>query len=213
MQRKKLRGDTGQMRNNYDDLMGLDMYDEGMGEFYSAEMLKDQLIAAGSSAAAILLAAWAMPKLPAPKDWTPTNQHNLRAALATVAGMLAARGLWGYNRDAAMAVLGGVSGLGIAQLINGYLFTDKDGNPTKDKEGNLVMPLGYPLGDVGGYGLSAGDEALLTAYSPDTRTLSLTEVASNRGAFGGPVVNAEALMGTVVATETLGENGYNAYLS
>jgi hypothetical protein len=203
------------MRNNYDDLMGLDMYDEGMGEFYSAEMLKDQLIAAGSSAAAILLAAWAMPKLPAPKDWTPTNQHNMRAALATVAGMLAARGLWGYNRDAAMAVLGGVSGLGIAQLVNGYLFTDKDGNPTKDKDGKLVMPLGTPLGDDGySYGaLSAGDEALLTAYSPDTRTLSLTEVASNRGAFQGTGVNVEQLMGTVVATETLGEGGYNAYLA
>jgi hypothetical protein len=189
------------------------MYDEGMGEFYSADMLKDQLIAAGSSAAAILLAAWAMPKLPAPKDWTPTNQHNMRAALATLGGMLAARGLWSYNRDAAMAVLGGVSGLGIAQLINGYLFTDKDGNPKKDSEGKLVMPLGTPLGDAGySYGLSAGDEALLTAYSPDTRTLSLTEVASNRGAFQGTGVTSEQLMGTVVATETLGE-GYNAYLS
>lgn len=205
------------MRTNYDDLMGLDMYDDGMGGFYDAEMLKEQLIAAGSSAAAIIFAAWAMPMLPAPKAWTPDSQHRMRAALAVLGGMLAARGLWGYNRDASMAVLGGVAGLGIAQLVNSYVFMDKEGKPILNKDGKPVLNLGNPLGDYGDYGydpsaLSAGDEALLTAYSPDTRTLSLTEVGASRGAFGGPVVTPEQLMGAVVATETLGE-GYNAYLS
>lgn len=189
------------MRSSYDDLMGLDMYDDGMGdmgEFYSAAMLKDQLISAGSSAAAIILAAWGIPKIPAPSSWSEINQHRMRAAIGVVGGMLLARGLWSYNRDASMAVLGGVAGLGIAQLVDSYLDMNIFG-------GNTAV---YPLG-----GMSEGDEALLTAYSPDTRTLSLTEVASSKGAFAGTGVTSEALMGTVVATETLGENGYNAYLS
>jgi hypothetical protein len=190
------------MRSNYDDLMGLEMYDDGMGQFYTADMLKDQLIAAGSSAAAIILAAWAMPKLPAPKDWQPVNQSRMRAALGTLGGMLAARGLWDYNRDAAMAVLGGVAGLGLAQLIDSYLEMD--------------ILHGTPLGQYTENALSAGDEALLTAYAPNTTTLSLTEVGASRGAFAGFAgtgVTTEQLMGAVVATETLGDNAYNAYLS
>lgn len=186
------------MRGNYDDLMGLDMYDDGMGDFYSAEMLKEQLIAAGASAAAIMLGAWGMPKLPAPKDWQPVNQSRLRAGLAVVGGMAAARMLWGFNRDASMAVLGGVAGLGLAQLIDSYLEMD--------------ILHGSPLGQYDENQLSAGDEALLTAYSPDTRTLSLTEVGASRGAFSGTAVTTEQLMGAVVATETLGEN-YGGYLA
>jgi hypothetical protein len=206
------------MRSNYDDLMGLDMYDGLDGMEYTPEMFKEQLIAAGSSAVAIILAAWGMPKLPAPKDWTPENQHRMRATLAVVVGMLASRGLWNYNRDAAMAVLGGVGGLGLAQLLDSYL--------TPDKDGKRLITIGTPFGDYGydSNALSAGDEALLTAYSRDTRTLSaleLTNVASAPGAFAaypdGPVsfgatgVNAETLMGAVVQTETLGN--YNPYMA
>jgi hypothetical protein len=204
------------MRSNYDDLMGLDMYDEGMGEMYNAQSAQEDAIAAGSSAIAILLGAWAMPKMPAPKDWTPENQHRMRAALAVLAGIVGSRMLIRYgNRDAAMAVLGGVGGLGIAQLVDSYL--------TPDKDGKRLLTIGTPFGEYGAYpdagALSAGDEALLTAYSRDTGTLSaleLTNVAAARGAFAGfagPVVTNEALMGAVVQAETLGDGGYNAYLS
>jgi len=200
------------MRTSYDDLMGLDMYDEGMmglDGFYSAEQAKEQFIAAGSSAAAIMLAAWGMPKLPAPESWQPENQHRLRAGLGLLAGLLLSRGLWNYNRDAAMAVLGGVGGLAVAQLIDSYLEMD--------------ILHGMPLGNLPqSSALSAQDEALLTAYSPDTGTLSLTEVAASRdpfaharGGMGGPIVTPEQLMGfggPVVAAETLGE-GYNPYLA
>lgn len=190
------------MRSSYDDLAGLDMYDAGMGGLIpDMEEAKAQLLAAGSSALAIILATWGMPKVPTPKDWTEANQHRLRAGLAVIGGMLAARGLWNYNRDAAMAVLGGVSGLGLAQLLDSFLEMD--------------ILHGTPLGQYDANALSAGDEALLTAYSPDSGTLALTEVGASRPAFqglGGPVVSNEQLMGAVVATETLGE-GYNAYLS
>ncbi len=94
-------------RKDYDDLMGLDMYDE----FVTPDMIQDCLIAAGTAAGAILIASWATPYLPAPEDMSAENQHRLRAATAALGGLLVGRGLWDYNREAALAVIGGVTGL------------------------------------------------------------------------------------------------------
>jgi hypothetical protein len=202
----------------YDDLMGLDMYDDGMGGLYSAEMLKDQVIAAGASAASILLAAWALPKLSASKMLTDMvtdepNRHRVAAVVGILGGMIGGRLLWDKNRDAAMAIVGGVSGLGLAQLIDSYF------------EKNLIgggATAVYPLGSFAGAGddsLSQSDQALLAAYGSDD--LGATSVRASRGAFGGlhgTVVNPEQLMGfngldaAVVAGETLGEN-YNPYMA
>lgn len=214
----------------YDDLMGLDMYDglDDMGEMYSAKMFQDQLIAAGSSAAAILLASWSLPKLTAADGWLakqitdePTR-HRVGAIIGVIAGAIAGRVAWNYNRDAAMAIVGGVSGLGLAQLVDSFF-----------EKQNLIgsgAAKVYPLGSFGALPeegeLSASDQALLAAYGADNgaalSALEAANVAASRGAFGGlqgTVVNPEQLMGmgaldaAVVAAQTLGEEPYPGYLA
>lgn len=192
----------------YDDLMGLDMYDDGMGEWYSADMLREQVMAAGASAGSILLASWALPKL-AEMEWMkkleePTR-HRVTALLGILGGMVGGRLLWDKNRDAAMAVVGGVAGLGLAQLLDSFF------------EANLLGHGASPM-----YPLGSSDDALLAAYGSDNASalaaLESTNVAASRGAFGGfagTVVNPEQLMGldaAVVAGETLGDNNYQSYL-
>ena len=202
----------------YDDLMGLDMYDDGMGGLYSADMLRDQLIAAGASAASILLASWALPKvgkLEMLQKLDEPNRHRVTAGLGVLAGLLGGRLLWDRNRDAAMAVVGGVAGLGLAQLIDSYFDKHLIGDGSA-----AVYPLGSFAGDDNS--MSANDAALLAAYGNDNGSalaaLEATGVAASRGAFGlaGTVINPEQLMGfeaAVVAGETLGQASYNPYLA
>lgn len=202
----------------YDDLMGLDMYDDGMGGMYSAAMLRDQVIAAGASAASILLASWGLPKLASTammQKLDEPNRHRVTALIGILGGMLGGRLLWDKNRDAAMAIVGGVSGLGLAQLIDSFFDANLLGG------GASAI---YPLGDttyLSDGDLSASDRALLAYGSDSSHALSALEAANvkgSRGAFGGPIVNTEALMGfngldaAVVAGETLGEQ-YNPYMS
>lgn len=215
----------------YDDLMGLDMYDglDDMGPIYSAKMFQDQLIAAGSAAAAVLLASWSLPKLMAADGFLAKQitdekmRHRVGAIIGIVSGAIAGRVAWNFNRDAAMAIVGGVSGLGLAQLLDSFFEKQNliGGGAAK------MYPLGsFGAGDDEGNELSASDQALLAAYGNDNgaalSALEAASVATSRGAFGGlqgTVVNPEQLMGfgsldaAVVAAETLGENGYPGYLA
>lgn len=191
----------------YDDMMDLDMYDDGMGEFMTLDMVRDQLIAASAGGGAILIASWLTPMLPVPEGWNGTVKGSrLRAAVAGVGGMLMARGLWDYNRDAAMAVLGGVTGIAIAQIADSFFDLDLLG--------------GTPLGETP-EDMALSDESLLSAYDNDgmaalrsLEAMGTTGVTSAPGAFAqfaDPTVTPEALMGfngTVVQGETLGYNGY-----
>lgn len=181
------------------DLMGLDMYD--MGQFLTPAMVQDSLIAAGAGAGAILLASWLAPMLPAPEEMEAANKSRLRAAVGAVGGLLAGRLLWDWNRDAALAVMGGVGGLGLAQLIDSFF----------EKPALIGTPFGVLPEDVE---LSEADEALLPAYDAPSAlsALETTGVTTAPGAFSDPTVTPEALMGfdgTVVQQETL---GYAPYL-
>jgi hypothetical protein len=208
----------------YDDLMGLEMYDglDGLDEIYSPQMLMEQLIAAGAAGVSILAASWSLPKLTAPDGllakWITDEQtrHRVGAALGVLTGGILGRVAWNYNRDAGMAIVGGVSGLGLAQLIDSFF--------DKSLLGGGAAAI-YPLGSFGALPdsdeLSASDEALLAAYDSGSAlsALEAANVQSSRGAFGGlqgTVVNPEALMGfgaPVVAMETLGEDQYPGYLA
>jgi hypothetical protein len=194
---------------NYDDMMGLDMYD-GLDQFYTPSMIRDTLIAAGAGAGSILLASWLGPMIPVPKDWEEDpekaiNVHRLRAAIVTLGGALVGRGLWDYNRDAAMAVIGGVAGLGLAQVVDSFF---------KDKEGNVSQLVGTPFGVLPeDLELDGADEAMMQ-YGDATTALSdleRTNIDVTPGAFQEPVITPEALMGTVVQQETLG--AYNPYMA
>jgi hypothetical protein len=198
------------LMRNYDDLMGLDMYDDGMEGYYSADMFKEQMIAAGASAAGIVLAAWALPKLNETemfKKYEEPTRHRVLGLMGVLGGMVMGRVLWNYNRDAAMAVVGGVSGIGLAQILDTFF------------DAHLLH--GYPLGAYPGSGeLSSGDLAMLAAYGDDQgmalSALENTSINTARGAFQGfsaPQISTEALMGfgsTMVQAETLGYNPYMA---
>lgn len=194
---------------SYDDMMGLDMYD-GLDQFYTPSMIRDSMIAMGAGAGAILLGSWLGPMIPVPKDWEEDpekaiNVHRLRAAVVSLGGVLVGRGLWDYNRDAAMAVMGGVAGLGLAQIVDSFF---------KNKEGNVSQLVGTPFGVLPeDLELDGADEALM-GYGDASAALSAletTDINVTPGAFQGPTVTPEALMGTVVQQETLGQ--YNPYMS
>jgi len=191
-------------RRYYDGMSGLDMYDDDMEGFMSPRMLQEQVIAAGAGAGAILIGAWLLPKLPAPASWSEPNQHRMRAGLGVVASILAAKYLWDWNRDAAIAVLGGVGGLGVAQLVDSFF----DAN---------LLGGGYPLGMLpNDSALSGGDMALLSSYDQGSALSAMEAVGVSaaapafpvrRSPLGDPTVTPEQLFGlggTVAQTENLG---------
>lgn len=200
---------------NYSDYDMMDAYD--FDQFVTPSMLQDSLIAAGAGAGAILLASWISPFLPAPEKWKEdpekmVNMSRLRAALAGVGGLLVGRLMWDWNRDAAMAVIGGVTGLAAAQIVDSFIQVE-DESGTKKRSTLIGTPLGVLPEDVE---LSAADEALLSAYDAPgaMAALETTGITSAPGAFADPTVTPEPLFGldgTVVQQETLG--AYNPYLS
>jgi hypothetical protein len=184
------------------------MYDD-LEAFVSPEMIRDSFWAAAAGAGGILVATWLNPMLKGtlPDSWDEETKHRVLAGTALVGGALVGRALWDYNRDWAMAVVGGVGGLALAQLIDTFFDRSLLG-------GN---PLGAMPEDIE---LSASDEALLEAYDPDQQLamnsmegLGTTGVTMAPGAFADPTVTPEALMGfngTVVQAESLGYNPYMA---
>jgi hypothetical protein len=183
---------------NYDDMMGLE------GNLITPELIKEHLMAMGSGAGAIMLASYALPMIPMPTTWKPEDQARLRSGIAIATGVVAGRALYDYNQNAAMAVVGAISGLGLAQLL-GSMFTT---NPVK---GFGLLPEEMEL--------SGSDEALLAQYGDygamnALASFEATSIQESRGAFAGPTVTNEQLYGfqaPVVQAETLG--AYNPYLA
>jgi len=187
--------------DDYDDLMGLDYYDGLSYDFLTPGMIRDTLIAAVAGTGAILLASWVVPMIPAPEAWKPEDKSRLRAALGALGGLLVGRLVWDYNRDAAMAIVGGTTGLGLAQIVDSFF----------EKPALVGTPFGTLPEDIE----LSGDEALLGAYDygPALSALETTGVTSAPGAFADPTVTPEALFGldgTVVQQESLGYNPYMA---
>ena len=195
----------------YDDMMGLEFgaY-EGMGGLFDPEMLKEALIASTAGGGAILLTVWgvkmASEKLDLQNKITnPIVRSAVTSAVTLLAGLAAGRGLFEYNRDAAMGVAAGLGGIAMANFIDTVIaqMTDKP---------RMFNTLGesddYSMAALNGDGMAA------------LAALETTGVTSAPGAFQGfadPTVTPEALMGfdgTVVQQETLGEmGGYAPYLS
>ncbi len=195
----------------YDDMMGLEFGDyEGMdGILPDAEQIKDALLAGTAGGGAILLTSWGVKMLNEKVDLlskieNPLLRSAVVSGVALVAGLMAGKATYDYNRDAAIGIVGGVSGLAMANLLDTAIATFT---------GNERM--GISLGEhddeslLAGYGDDAGMEALAA--------LETTGVSTAPGAFQGlmdPSVTPEALMGldgTVVQEETLGN--YAPYLS
>lgn len=183
-----------------DDLAGLEFAE--FDELFNMEMAKEMGLAGVSGAASILLATYGMQsiaKMSFLSGLTPQSRSQVMSGLTIVAGVAVGRGLYHYNRDAAMGVVGALGGLGLANLIGSFLTTN---------------PLGAPLGALPEDMALSGDDDALSAYDYEAlQGLGETDVQGHAGAFGmlaDPSVTPEQLQGTMVAQETL---GYAPYLS
>lgn len=193
----------------YDDMMGLEFGDyEGMEGLLDPEMIKEALLAGSAGGGAMLLTAYGVRELTSRVDLinnieNPLAKAAVTSGIAFIAGLAAGRGLYEYNREAAMGVVGGVGGMAMANLIDAAI---------SQFRGTERMGIG--LGDA--------DESLLAGYDDvdgmeALAALETTGVSTAPGAFQGfadPSVTPEALMGldgTVVQEESLG--GYAPYLS
>jgi len=196
----------------YDDMMGLEFGDyEGMEQFLDVNMLREALWASTAGGGAILLAGWGAKELAERLNLSTMIENPLlRSAVMSgtvfVAGVVGARGLYEYNREAAMGVLGGVGGFALASFLQTALAELTGSEPLN------VATLGEGDDYMTSYGGDEGMEALAA--------LETTGVTASPGAFqgvGDPSVTPEALFGlegTVVQEETLGGlGGYAPYLS
>lgn len=199
--------------NAYDDMMGLEFGEyEGLDELFNPEMLKEALVASASGGGAILLASWGMKKLTEAVD-LPNKITNPLARTAVVSlttailGLAAGRQLMRYNMNVGVGVVGGVSGLAMANLFDAVI-------SEYGKTPRMITALGES-DDMNGSmsGAYGDDDDGMSALA----ALEATSMDVTPGAFRGfadPTVTREALMGLEAATvqmETLGE--YAPYLS
>lgn len=183
---------------DYDDMMGLEFGD--FDAIFPMGFLKEVGISAAAGGVGLLATSYSLQKLASmsfmPSD--PAMKSRIMSLGAVVIGTGLGRGLYNYNREAAMGVVGAVAGVGLANLIGSFLDTN---------------PLGKPLGVLPeDMALSTSpDSALLAQYDQYAMNgLSSPGVAVSApafAAFADPTVTPEALQGfasPMVQMETLG---------
>lgn len=199
---------------DYDSMEGLEYGDGGTygGLFdfiMDAEMRTQALTVAVAGGAGILAGTygvnWLMDNVEFLKPADATNEPYVRSGLQLGIGLLAGGALYSYAQanggdpmmsSAAMGVLGGLSALAVANVLNGMLGANKVSGLT---------------------GVPEDDSSLLSAYSDEfdgvaaLSALEATGVSTAAGAFADPSVTNEALMGTMVQQEDLG--AYQPYMA
>lgn len=163
----------------------LAMYDDGMGMWISPEMLKTQLMAGVAGAGGILVTSLLVQKVGEylPEAWEAQTKSRVKNAIAIGIGVLGGRAIWERNKNMAMGFVGGVAGLGLAQLVASF------------------APDTLSVNFSGG--LSSGDLASLEA-AVSTSSPSFSQLS-------GPAVTERALSAPGVTAEHLAE--YAPYLS
>jgi hypothetical protein len=192
------------------DMMGLEMYDSSydLGAWLDAETVKAHLMAGASGGVGILLVSTLMGKISNPflktdDSGNPTgtaeeqasaamNWRRTKGVLSVVAGVLGGRLMYDQNRDAAMGFVGGVAGLGFADLIAS--FVNDPAAPTV----RTALSGGY---------LSGGDLAALEAAV--SQAYPAWRPAPEQ--LMGTVSQSMALSAPMVTTTELG--AYAPYLS
>ena len=194
--------------SDYDDMMGLEFGDyEDLGALITPAMIKEALIASTAGGGAILgtvyLTKLASEKLKlAEMIPDPLVRSAVVSAVTFFGGLLAGRGLYEYNREAAMGVVGGLGGIAMANLLDAVIAKVTGSARMTTALGDLELTQ---------YGEDDGMEALAAL---ETTSIQSAPGAFQRGGLSDPTVTPEALMGldaAIVQQETLG--GYNAYMS
>lgn len=199
---------------DYDSMEGLEYGDGGTygGLFdfiMDAEMRTQALTVAVAGGAGILAGTygvnWLMDNVEFLKPADATNEPYVRSGLQLGIGLIAGGALYSYAQanggdpmmsSAAMGVLGGLSALAVANVLNGMLGANKVSGLT---------------------GVPEDDSSLLSEYSDEfdgvaaLSALEATGVSTAAGAFADPSVTNEALMGTMVQQEDLG--AYQPYMA
>jgi hypothetical protein len=183
------------------DMMGLGMYDSSydLGAYLTPEMVKQHLMAGASGGVGILLVSTVLNKIDNPfaKDTdTPEDAtsnammwRRVKGGIAVVAGVLGGRMIYEQNRDAAMGFVGGVAGLGMADLIASFV-----NDPASTTGPTVRTSL------AGGY-LSGGDLASLEAavsqaypaWRPELNGTVTQRAQLSGGGLGAPVVSTTEL--------------------
>ncbi len=88
----------------------------GLGQFITPEMLQSHLTAAAAGAGGILAVTNLMDRI----DYF-ADKPNGKLLTEGLVGILGGRLLWQVNRDAAMGFVGGVTGMALANLVQGYI--------------------------------------------------------------------------------------------
>lgn len=177
-------------------MFGLEMYDSSydLGAFLDPEAIKSHLMSGAAGGVGILTVATLLNKIDQPSmfEATPAGAMNWRRskdALAIVIGVLGGRAMYDKNRDAAMGFVGGVAGLGFADLIASFVNGD----------GEATVRTQLAGGHLSGGDLRALEAAVSQAYPAWRPELS------------GTVAQTAELSAPVVSTTELG--AYAPYLS
>lgn len=174
-------------------MFGLEMYDSSydLGSFLDPEALKSHLMSGAAGGVGILAVATLLNKIEQPSMITdPMNWRRTKGALAILVGVLGGRAMYDRNRDAAMGFVGGVAGLGFADLIASFVNTDASAATV-----NTQLTGGH---------LSGGDLRALEAAVSQA-------FPAWRPELSGTVAQTAMLSAPVVSTTELG--AYAPYLS
>lgn len=173
----------------YSDMMGLEMYDDdGLSGWMDGDMLRNHLMAGLGGAGGILVTSALLSRLPAMSD-DATKNSRIKNVLAVAIGVLGGRFIYDKNRDVAMGFVGGVAGLGLAQLLASFA---PDTLSTSLSDGALS---GADL---------AALEAAVASNSPSWQAGTVPSLPAT-ASFSGPVVREQTLAATDASAETLGE--------
>jgi len=174
-------------------MFGLEMYDSSydLGAFLDPEAIKSHLMSGAAGGVGILAVATLLNKIEKPTMIeSDMNWRRSKDALAIVIGVLGGRAMYDKNRDAAMGFVGGVAGLGFADLIASFV---------NDETGPATVRTQLAGGHLSGGDLRALEAAVSQAYPAWRPELS------------GTVAQTAELSAPVVSTTELG--AYMPYLS
>ena len=194
--------------------MDYDLSEFGLGAFMDAEHLKGALMSGAVGGAGILLVPTVLDKVwPQPANGSGSmfasdaqggngtmNYKRAKSALTVILGILGGRALYDRNRDASMALVGGVAGLGLAELAASWINDPASTTGPTVRTSNLSGSLS--LADL--RALEMAVSTPMAAWRPSYEMAGLA----------GPSVRTQQLSAPVTSTTELGAMAaYMPYLS